>query len=138
MDLVQVTETIDAPIARVWAVISGFGNNKSWMSVVKSCSLEGWGIGSVRTVDAGAGLVREKLEVCDPKTFRVVYSMVQPSPLPVKNPSSSLQLRADGEARTVLVWTLHGDTREGIPAPFFDRVNMLYKTGIDGIKKMVS
>ena len=53
MDIVQLTETINAPIAEVWAVISGFGNNKSWMTVVKSCSLEGWGIGSVRTVDSG-------------------------------------------------------------------------------------
>jgi hypothetical protein len=138
MDIVQLTDAIDAPVAEVWAVISGFGNNKSWMTVVKSCALEGWGIGSVRTVDAGAGKVRERLDECDPKAYRISYTMVQPSPLPVKNPRSSMQLRADGPNRTVLTWTLHADSREGASDAFVERVNMLYRTGLEGIRKMVA
>ncbi|KAM4068039.1 hypothetical protein HRG_012475 [Hirsutella rhossiliensis] len=47
---VKVTEVIDAPIGEVWAITSSFGCVKLWAPYVVSSSIEGFGIGCVRTM----------------------------------------------------------------------------------------
>jgi hypothetical protein len=44
-----VTRDINAPIGEVWGLVAGFGAEKAWYPGAKSVSLEGIGLGSVRT-----------------------------------------------------------------------------------------
>ncbi|KAM0335430.1 hypothetical protein ACHAQA_000476 [Verticillium albo-atrum] len=44
-----VTRDLDASVGEVWAIVAGFGCERLWFPHVKKLSLEGFGIGSVRT-----------------------------------------------------------------------------------------
>ncbi|EKG13605.1 Polyketide cyclase/dehydrase [Macrophomina phaseolina MS6] len=44
-----VIRDIDAPIGEVWGLVAGFGAEKPWYPGAKSVSLEGFGLGSIRT-----------------------------------------------------------------------------------------
>ncbi|PSN67483.1 hypothetical protein BS50DRAFT_392902 [Corynespora cassiicola Philippines] len=48
---VTVTREIDAPIGEVWGLVAGFGAERAWYPGAKSVSLEGFGLGSIRTFE---------------------------------------------------------------------------------------
>ncbi|RBR13189.1 hypothetical protein FVER53590_09869 [Fusarium verticillioides] len=50
-EYVCVTREINAPIAEVWGMIAGFGAEKAWYPGCLSLSVEGFGIGSIRTFE---------------------------------------------------------------------------------------
>ncbi|KXH69016.1 hypothetical protein CSAL01_12179 [Colletotrichum salicis] len=65
----EVVRVIDAPISDVWAIIAAFGSEKLWFPNVIQSSLEGFGIGSIRTLTFNNGhVVHERLEIADPET----------------------------------------------------------------------
>ena len=68
--ITDVTRTIHAPIGQVWGIVTSFGAESLWFPGVISSSLEGYGPGSVRTIqfekNPWVNLVREQMEVCDP------------------------------------------------------------------------
>ncbi|KAH7156358.1 hypothetical protein EDB81DRAFT_786802 [Dactylonectria macrodidyma] len=48
---VTVTREIDAPIGELWALVAAFGAERTWYPGCRKLTLEGFGIGSVRTFD---------------------------------------------------------------------------------------
>ncbi|KAH6995394.1 hypothetical protein EDB80DRAFT_815708 [Ilyonectria destructans] len=48
---VTVTREIDAPIGEVWGIVAAFGAERTWYPGCKKLTLEGFGIGSIRTFD---------------------------------------------------------------------------------------
>ena len=46
----SVTAELDHPIETVWARIGAFGGLEDWADGVTACSVEGEGVGTVRTL----------------------------------------------------------------------------------------
>ena len=50
-EYICVTREIKAPIADVWGIIAGFGAEKAWYPACLRLSVEGFGLGSIRTFE---------------------------------------------------------------------------------------
>ncbi|KAF4775143.1 bet V I allergen [Colletotrichum scovillei] len=101
----EVVRVIDAPIADIWAIIAAFGSEKLWFPNVIKSSLEGFGIGSVRTLTFNNGhVVHERLEIADPETHTITYLILDGVPN-TTNPRGTLQLTAISEDKTQFSWS---------------------------------
>jgi hypothetical protein len=109
MEYVRETIRISVPVGRVWAMVAGFGAMEPWCPAIKAVELKGYGIGSIRTVYLEGIVSREQLLKIDPVKHTIVYSLLEPSPLPLRNISSTMQL-VDLEANlTEVAWFSEAD-----------------------------
>ena len=98
MPRVFVSTVINAPLERVWRVVSDFNGLPAWMPGMKTSEIEPGKtdkeIGAVRklTMAGTKDLLRERLDVLDPKEFLINYSVLA-GPLPVSNVRTSIRLR---------------------------------------------
>lgn len=97
-------ETVNLPIEQVWSLASSFGAPKAWMPSVKWVSVEGEGVGAVRTVMLAAGVAKERLEVLDHKNHVLTYQMLDPTPLPAKGSYATWKLESLSEDKTKITW----------------------------------
>ncbi|KAE8165388.1 hypothetical protein BDV40DRAFT_297417 [Aspergillus tamarii] len=70
----QYTGTVHAPIGEVWALLSAFGSPKLWIPDCILTTVEGFGIGSTRTIAFGANpniMIRETLHSFDVPKYSV-------------------------------------------------------------------
>jgi len=134
----KVVERIEAPISKVWSIVSEFGNIAYVGDAVKSCSLTGEGLGSVRTIEmAGGGIVEERLDAYNGEGCRFAYSIVNDDvcPLPFEEYSARFSLRPLGPGATELEW--QGNFRPKGDASEKDAVavvSAIYAGGVSGIK----
>jgi Polyketide cyclase / dehydrase and lipid transport len=93
---------IDADPDQIWAAVRDFGavHRRLAPGFVLDARLDG----DVRTVTFGNGTVaRELLVDCDDAGRRLVYAVISER---VKHYNASVQVLADGDARSRLVWTV--------------------------------
>jgi Polyketide cyclase / dehydrase and lipid transport len=109
MEYVRETTRISVPVARVWAMVAGFGAMEPWCPAIKAVELEGHGIGSIRSVYLEGIVSREKLLEIDPAKHMIVYSLLEPSPLPLRNIRSTLQLLSGEPNLTEVIWFSEAD-----------------------------
>ena len=105
---------IDAPADHVWDALRDFGalHTRLVPGFVIDTKLEG----DARIVSFANGTVaRELLVDCDDARQRLVYAVISER---VKQHSASVQVIADGEARSRLVWTV--DVLPHDIAPYID------------------
>src|SRR5712672_164623 len=105
---------IDASAADVWAAVRDFGSlhRRLVPGFVLDAKLEG----DTRIVTFANGTVaRELLVDCDDARRRLVYAVVSER---VKQHSASVQVVADGEARSRLIWIV--DVLPHEIAPYID------------------
>src|SRR4051812_7678498 len=91
---------LDAPADQVWAAVRDFGvvHRRLVPGFVLDCKLDG----DTRIVSFANGTVaRELLVDCDDARQRLVYAVVSER---VKQHSASVQVFADGDARSRLNW----------------------------------
>ena len=113
MEYVREKIRIAAPVGRVWAIAAGFGAMEPWCPAIKRMELEGHGIGSVRVAYLEGGIVsREQLLEVDADNYRIVYSLVPPSALPLQNIRSTMQLFATEPNLTDVLWYSEADQVE--------------------------
>lgn len=92
MTEVIVRDVIAAPVDAVWELVGDFGAVDRW-SAIERCSVEGDGVGAVRTLAMPGGLsLRERLEAFDADGRSFSYSIVEPTPLPLRGYRSTLSL----------------------------------------------
>ena len=105
---------IDANPADVWAAVRDFGNPHR--RLVPGFVLDARLDGEARIVTfANGNVARELLVDCDEKRRRLVYAVVSERE---KQHSASVQVLADGEARSRLVWIV--DVLPNEIAPYID------------------
>jgi hypothetical protein len=105
---------IDASPADVWAAVRDFGNPHR--RLVPGFVLDARLDGEARIVTfANGNVARELLVDCDETRQRLVYAVVSER---VKQHSASVQVLADGEARSRLVWIV--DVLPNEIAPYID------------------
>ncbi len=133
----SVTAELDHPIETIWARIAAFGGLEDWAEGVSACSVEGAGVGAVRTVVRGGSSVRERLEAIDPIGHMLRYQILPPHRLPAEVVHGNVLLRALGDGRTELVW--RSDARDFTVAPevIGARIEAFYATSIEGLKRVL-
>lgn len=76
----SVNERVEAPIERVWALLSDFHSLPRRMAGITHFVVEGAGAGAVRTFRIGDGpLLRERIETFEPQRHRFSYSLLPPA-----------------------------------------------------------
>ncbi len=138
MTTVTVTETIAGPAAKVWALLSDFGGVKVG-GPIASVTVEGEGVGMVRTLGLGGGLVVERLDAYDPAAMTFGYSILNDdSPLPVQGYAASVRIADLGDGTCRVDWSGNFEPRGVAEADAVDVVEGIYKGGIAGVRKAVA
>ena len=109
------------------------------MPSIKWCTVQGEGVGSVRTVMSFGGTVDERLEVLDHKNFVWSYRIMDPHALPMKGGFGTWKLQSVGENKTKATWIADAEevdddgmaTIQPIFAPFM-------KESLTGLKKALA
>lgn len=136
MAKVQVSDSFDAPADAVWSYFRDFGGLARWAGgMVKSCTLEGEGVGAVRTITlAQGGPLRERLVQFDDADRSFSYAIIGPRDLPVDDYVGTVKLRADGASRTTIDWIGTFDPRGAPEADVKLMVEGIYRGGIAAVR----
>lgn len=141
MASVTVSSVIDAPVAKVWALIRDFNALPDWHPrMVKSEIEDGRAageIGCVRRFEIASGAtIREKLLALSDHDHAVTYTILE-TPQPISNHVATLKLApvTDGD-RTFAVWSASFDA----PAEEADKIAEgmganVFQGGFDALKK---
>jgi carbon monoxide dehydrogenase subunit G len=134
MARVEVQDEIDAAKETVWELVSDFGGVGRISPEVQSCTVEGDGVGAVRTINTSGVIIRERLEKLDGKTYTFSYSMLD-GPIPFKNYLAHVTLTDAGPKRTRIKWAGSFEP-VGMPAEQLEQlIQGIYMGLIAGVKK---
>ncbi len=137
MAKVKVEEEIAGDAAAVWKLMSDFGGLKAWNPAMKSCEIEGDGIGAVRTIDMGGDIVIvERLESLDEAVKTYTYSIIE-APLPAKGYLAKVVVSEPQPGRTKILWTSEFEPDGAPEADLIGLFEGIYKGGIQAIEKAV-
>ena len=109
-ELVVCTGTVAAPLKVVWDLVSDFGGVGRWSVGPVNCTVDGAGVGAVRTVQRGDRTVRERLEHWDATDHSFSYSFVDDFPLPVEHLVATIAVR--GGDVSEITWSARGDVAD--------------------------
>jgi hypothetical protein len=115
MQIMSITERVEFPARAVWDVVSDFGGLMRWNAAVVSCTLDGSGVGAVRTFQAGPATVRERINQFEPDTMTIGYSIVSGSSIKVKDGSLRISVKPIDAKTCELTWSMDGEP-DGVPA----------------------
>jgi len=139
------TVTIDAPAAKVWALMGDFAALKAWHpAVADSPADKGNEVGSVRQLTLkGGGELVETLESHDAAQMKYSYRAKNGGALPVTNYTSTIRVTAEG-SKSLVEW--RGAFYRGFPNndPPPDQndeaavraVTGVYKSGLAALKAL--
>jgi hypothetical protein len=133
MGSVKVVETVNASADRVWELFRDFGGITRFSQGIESCTVEGEGLGAVRTIAMGALKLQERLEAFDDDGRTLSYAIIGDHPLPFDNYLSTIKVADQGDACTV-EWSSTYDPK-GTEDQASGIIQGIYKGGIAGIKK---
>ena len=106
--------TIHAPTDAVWQVISDFGAAGQYLAGVVDCTVEGEGVGALRTLTGADGsIIVERLETLDAAALRLSYALMTDTPF--GNCLTTMALRDLGLQQAELTWSASFQP-DGIPA----------------------
>jgi hypothetical protein len=139
MSQVLVTDQINASANAVWLLVSDFGGIKRWNgAVVQDISVEGKGIGAVRSITLPGDMVmQERLEKFDSEGRSFSYAIVGKSPLPVSDYLATLTIFPDGGSRCRVEWGSTFECGDFPEAQAIPMIESIYKNGIIGIKQVL-
>jgi len=103
---IEVVKEINAPIDLVWEVLADFGGFDKIFTDIELREANGQGLGATRGgwVPVLQDVVRELCVQCDPESHTLGYTVMEPSPLPVKNYVAIVKLTAVGKERCRVSW----------------------------------
>jgi hypothetical protein len=94
---------IDAPADAIWQVIGGFGAACRYLAGVVNCTVEGEGIGALRTSTyADGSTIVERLEGLDEVAHRLSYALL--SETPFRNCLTTVTVRDLGQGQCEVTW----------------------------------
>lgn len=101
---VTVRDHIDAPIERVWEIVSDFGGLMRWHPHVVRCDATGNQVGSTRTVHFADWWAEELLTGLDPEAHVVEYAITACSRPENIDAKGAISLTSMGPGRTAIAW----------------------------------
>lgn len=134
MASVKVSERVEASADAVWDLLRDFGGVQRFSPAIEKCTVEGEGIGAVRTLTMPGGLsIQERLEAFDDTGRRLQYAITS-GPLPMENYLATIEVREDGDA-CAIDWSSTFDAKGVSDEQAVGMVEGIYTGGIQGIKK---
>jgi hypothetical protein len=135
MASVKVNDRIGAGADRVWGLVRDFGGLQRFAAGIESVSVQGEGIGAVRTLTMPGGLsLQERLEARDDASRTLQYAIVGSHPLPFDQYLATIRLSEDGDGCQI-EWSSTFAPRAGAEAQAAGMVEAIYRSGIAGLKK---
>ncbi|KAF7527518.1 hypothetical protein G7054_g10449 [Neopestalotiopsis clavispora] len=135
----QVSKIINAPTGRIWAVIASWGSEKFWFPGVRASSLEGFGVGAIRSMTFAEGnmSVRERLDVADPTNHIIEYTILSDDHR-MKNPRARLSLEeVNGGLQTRFTWAGYSDSVHPEFKPTLEAMlENMYKGAMDSVARV--
>jgi len=102
---VVVRRRVTAPAERVWEILSDFAGIAKLSPAIQSCTVEGEGVGAVRTLGMpGGASIQERLEAHDEQAKTFSYSIIGNSPLPFNGYLSTVTVKPDGRDACLVDW----------------------------------
>ena len=134
MSSVKVSERVESSAGSVWDLLRDFGGVTRYSAGIESCTVEGSGVGAVRTIRLPGGMeLQERLEAFDDCGRRLQYAIVA-GPLPMSNYLATIEVREDGDG-TLIDWSSTFDPKGASEAQVQKMVEGIYRGGIAGIRK---
>jgi hypothetical protein len=133
----SVRVELDHPIETVWARIAAFGGLEHWADGVSACSVEGEGVGAIRTVLREGRSVRERLEAIDPVGYRLRYKILPPHSLPADEVHGNIELCAPDEGSTEFMWHSDAIDFRVPPETLGVAIERFYSASIDGLRRLL-
>ncbi len=134
-----IVETLEAPLARVWAILSDHGSIGSYVAGVKVLRVEGEGVGAIRFIANPAGEVCERLETLDAGTHSFSYRVLDHSPIEMKDYVGSVQLKALGADACEIQWSGRFATGSvANPAAQKAGLGQFYRGAIAGLRALLA
>ena len=121
----------------VWQAVGNFGGVRAFIPVVQSCTVEGKGVGAVRTVTLdGGAVVTERLEARDARARILTYSILT-SPLPLEGYVSTMRVSELPHDRAELNWSCTFEPKGASEDECKKIVEGVYTAGFAGLKKLL-
>jgi hypothetical protein len=139
MSEVKVSEPVAAPAAKVWDVLGDFGGVMKWGGgMLESCTVEGSGVGAVRTIGLpGGASIRERCEGYDAKGRALTYSIIGKSPIPIRDYVSTCRVVETGPNTCRVDWNGRFEP-DGVPEEQAQQmVRGIYAGGIAAARKLL-
>ena len=140
MSEVKVNEVVAAPAAKVLELLGDFGGITKWGgSMLQSVTVEGSGIGAVRTIGlAGGGSIHERLEAYDPGRRTLSYSIVGTSPIPIRSYFSTCRVVETGPGECRVEWEGRFEPAGVSEEQAQGLVRGIYTNGIAAVRKLLA
>ena len=137
MASVSMKTTLNASADEAWQAIRDFGGIDQLVEGIVECSVEGSGVGAVRTLAfADGGEIQERLESLDDAARTLSYSIIA-SELPMEGYLSTMAVRALGEGTCELSWSSTFEPKGASEAEARALVEGVYSAGFAGLKKLL-
>jgi hypothetical protein len=125
-----IEERVDAPVERVWALLSDFSAITRRTPGIADFSIAGSGVGMIRSFRVGDGpMLRERVEAFDPANHFFAYALLPPAFM--DDHYSEVRMRADGAGACIVTWmgrcTVHSAEELAQRRAFFETV---FRNGI--------
>lgn len=105
MTQANVTKKVNASADALWEQLGNFAGIKAG-GPITSVSYEGDGVGMVRTLNMGGGVVVERLEQHDPVARTFTYAIINDDcPLPFADYSATVKIADNGDGSATVDWT---------------------------------
>ena len=135
MASVKVDDRIEASADAVWELVGDFGGVQRFAAGIESCTVEGEGVGAVRTLKMPGGIsLQERLETLDPAARTLQYSILPGAPLPLGDYLATIRLSEDGDA-CAICWSSTFEPKGAPEEQAAALVQGIYTAGIAGLKK---
>jgi carbon monoxide dehydrogenase subunit G len=136
MASVKVSERIEASADRVWGLLRDFGGIHRYAAGIETCTVEGEGVGAVRTLGLPGGAeLQERLEALDDASRRLRYAIVA-GPIPLSNYLATVEVRDEGEGCRV-DWSSTFEPKGISEDQARGMVEGIYKGGIAGLRRLL-
>ncbi|MDE0884313.1 MAG: SRPBCC family protein [Myxococcota bacterium] len=136
---VKITESFSVKPEVVWGFLREFGGILRWNSKgIESVSVEGEGIGAVRTIGIPGGLeLQEKLEAYDEGTRSFSYSFTGKPVIPLDDYYATMTVLDEGDSGCRVDWesTFEHPSMDGDAAR--ELMEGIYNAGFAALKETV-
>lgn len=96
---------IHAAVESIWKIISDFEAGSKYLAMVAHCTVQGSGVGALRTLTyLDGGVILERLETLDEVTHHLAYTLL--SDTPFGSCLTTMALRALSPDQAELNWTV--------------------------------
>jgi hypothetical protein len=137
MEYVRVVETLNHPIGTVWGIVQGFGAVKAWIAGVEACSLEGEGVGAIRSVTRGGSVTRERLEFIDAASHSLSYVLLPPYRLAATDVRGNIALMRVDDQQTTMTWWSEASSFEADQNEIAKYIDGFYRASIDNLRRIL-